>query len=104
MSGSCAECDVVVGAGIPEPAPLRKKKILPITELAPGKKSSIAFIRGDCKIVQRLSDLGLTLGTQVSISRKAHRQGPVEVCVRRTKLAIDHTIAENIFVENQPDV
>jgi DtxR family Mn-dependent transcriptional regulator len=98
--GSCAECDAVTGAGIPIPASLRDKKIVPVTELKPGEKAKIAFIRGDCKVVQRLSDLGLTLGTMVSILKKTPMDGPVEIAVRRTKLAVDHTIAENIFIES----
>jgi len=83
-----------------EPAVLREKKIVPITELGPGKNGKIAFIRGDCRVVQRLSDLGLTLGTTVSVSRRAPLDGPVEVVVRRTKLAVDHAIADNIFVDS----
>jgi DtxR family Mn-dependent transcriptional regulator len=98
--GSCAECDVVTGARIPEPASLRNKKIIAVTELSPHQNGKIAFIRGDCKIVQRLSDLGLTLGTIVSVLRKTPMDGPVEISVRRTKLAIDHAIAENIFIES----
>jgi len=98
--GSCAECEMVKGTGIPEPASLRNKKIIPVTDLAPDQNGKIAFIRGDCKIVQRLSDLGLTLGTIVSVKRKTPMDGPVEILVRRTKLAIDHAIAENIFIES----
>ncbi len=49
--------------------------------------------------MQRLSDLGLTLGTCVAVTRKTAMEGPVEVSVRRTKLAIDHAIAEKIFVD-----
>jgi DtxR family Mn-dependent transcriptional regulator len=97
--GSCSECDVVVGAGLPAPVSPRNKKIIPITELAPEQNGKIAFIRGDCRIVQRLSDLGLTLGTRVAITHRTPMNGPVEVFVRRTKLAVDHAIAENIFVD-----
>ncbi len=96
--GSCSECDTVTGSAIPVPGDLRNAEIIPITDLGPQEKGTIAFIRGDCKVVQRLSDLGLTLGTTVSVTRKAPMNGPVEVFVRRTKLAIDHAIAENIFV------
>lgn len=95
--GSCTDCDVVREAGIP--AALRDKRIIPVTGLGPDQKGEIAFIRGDPKIVQRLSDLGLTLKTIVSVIRKAPMNGPVEISVRRTKLAIDHKIAENIFVD-----
>ena len=96
--GSCAECD---GAGKADMAvAARNKKIIPITDLKPDQKGKIAFIRGDCKVVQRLSDLGLTLGTSVAILKKAPMDGPVEISVRRTKLAVDHAIAENIFIES----
>ena len=97
--GSCSECDLLPGSGAALPEELRTAAIIPITHLSPLEKGSTAFIRGDCRVVQRLSDLGLTLGTTVSVTRKAPLNGPVEVFVRRTKLAIDHTIAENIFVD-----
>ncbi len=100
--GSCSECDAVTGSAIPLPNDLRTAAIIPITDLGPREKGTIAFIRGDCRVIQRLSDLGLTLGTTVSVTRKAPMSGPIEVFVRRTKLAIDHAIAENIFV-NAPD-
>jgi DtxR family Mn-dependent transcriptional regulator len=96
--GSCAECDVQVGNGIPIPASLREATIIPLTDLTCEQKGKIAFIRGDRRIVQRLSDLGLTLGTIVSLRRKTPMCGPVEIAVRGTKLALDHTIAENVFV------
>jgi DtxR family Mn-dependent transcriptional regulator len=96
--GSCAECD---GAGKADmPVAIRDKKIIPITDLNPEQQGQIAFIRGDCKVVQRLSDLGLTLGTKVSILKKTPMDGPVEILVRRTKLAVDHAIAEKIFIES----
>jgi DtxR family Mn-dependent transcriptional regulator len=97
--GSCSECDAATGSANSLPEELRAATIVPITDLGPEDKGKIAFIRGDCKVVQRLSDLGLTLGTTVSVTRKAPLNGPVEVFVRRTKLAIDHAIAENIFVD-----
>jgi DtxR family Mn-dependent transcriptional regulator len=98
--GSCAECNLAAGTGMPAPAAIRDRKIIPITELTPDQHGKIAFIRGDCKVVQRLSDLGLTLGTKVSILKKTPMDGPVEISVRRTKLAVDHAIAENIFIES----
>jgi len=97
--GSCSECEVMTGAALPDPKELRTGSIVPITDLTAQQNGTIAFIRGDCKVVQRLSDLGLTLGTTVSVTRRAPMNGPVEVFVRRTKLAIDHAIAEKIFVD-----
>jgi DtxR family Mn-dependent transcriptional regulator len=100
--GSCDECEALQAAAQKVPEPPRSSPIVPITNLGPEEKGVIAFIRGDCKVVQRLSDLGLTLGTVVSVTRKAPLHGPVEVFVRRTTLAIDRAIAENIFVSTPP--
>ncbi len=93
--GTCEECAVAT----PEKeraAPDRR--IVAITDLGPCEKGVIAFLRGDRKVVQRLSDLGLTLHTEVELLRKTPLNGPIEVCVRRTKLAIAREIADNIFV------
>lgn len=91
---SCEECDASKGHHAEH-----DRHIIPITELGPCEKGVIAFLRGDKKVVQRLSDLGLTLRTEVEVLRKAPMNGPVEVCVRRTKLAIAREIADNIFVD-----
>lgn len=76
----------------------RDEHVMPVTSLRPGQKARIAFIRGDTSVVQRLSDLGLTLKTDIQLVRKAPLFGPVEIGVRKTKLAIDHAIADHIFV------
>lgn len=95
--GNCTECAAAIEGAMP--APPRTRPVIPITDLSPEQQGRIAFIRGDQKVVQRLSDLGLTLGTQVAVTRKAAMSGPVEISVRRTKLAIDNAIAEKIFVD-----
>jgi Fe2+ transport system protein FeoA len=81
------------------PVTRREKTIISITDFDTDRKGRIAFIRGDCRVVQRLADLGLTPGTTIAMTRKALLGGPVELSVRRTTLAIDSTIADNIFIE-----
>jgi len=71
---------------------------MPITELKPGQKGVIAFVRGNRKVTQRLADLGLTPETSISILKTAPFNGPIEVAVRGSKLAIGRQIAENILV------
>ena len=93
--GTCEECGV---ASHKVKHAAHEREVVPITELSPCEKGVIAFLRGDKKVVQRLSDLGLTLNTEVEMMRKAPLNGPIEVCVRRTKLAIAREIADNIFV------
>lgn len=76
----------------------RDEPLIPVTALQPGQKATIAFIRGDNSVVQRLTDLGLTLKTDIRLVRRAPLLGPVEIAVRKTRLAIDHAIADHIFV------
>ncbi len=89
--GTCAECENVSGGSF--------RHVMPVTELNPSQTGIIAFLRGDRSVIQRLADLGLTLRTEVSLIRKTPLDGPVELSVRRTRLAIARDIADNIFVE-----
>jgi DtxR family Mn-dependent transcriptional regulator len=69
-----------------------------ITELKPGQKGIIASIQGNRKVAQRLADLGLTPETAVYMLKTAPLNGPIEVAVRGSKLAIGREIAENILI------
>jgi len=91
---TCNECKDAVEKGGQV-----QRKILPITDLKPCQKGIIAFLRGGRKVIQRLSDLGLTPGSEVTLVRKTPLGGPIELSVRRTTLAVGHEIADNIFVE-----
>jgi DtxR family Mn-dependent transcriptional regulator len=79
----------------------RSGEIINITQLRPGQKATISFIRGGRGVVQRLCDLGLTNGTTVSLLRSAPLNGPVELCVRGCKLVIGKGIAKKIFVHEE---
>jgi DtxR family Mn-dependent transcriptional regulator len=92
---SCSAC---LDENTPDPSGTRDETLLPVTSLKPGQKAMIAFIRGDSSVVQRLTDLGLTIRTEIRFIRKAPLLGPVEIAVRKTRLAIDHAIADHIFV------
>jgi DtxR family transcriptional regulator, Mn-dependent transcriptional regulator len=92
---SCSAC---LEKNLPPSACTRDEHLIPVTSLQPGQKATIAFIRGDNSVVQRLTDLGLTLRTEIQLVRKAPLSGPVEIGVRKTRLAIDHAIADHIFV------
>ena len=92
---SCSAC---LHENTPPSTCSREEPLIPVTTLQPGQKAKIAFIRGDSSVVQRLTDLGLTLKTDIRLIRKAPLSGPVEIAVRKTRLAIDHAIADHIFV------
>ncbi|MFB3766474.1 MAG: DtxR family transcriptional regulator [Methanotrichaceae archaeon] len=91
---TCNECNEAA-----EKDKLIHRTVLPITDLKPCQKGTIAFLRGGRKAIQRLSDLGLTPGSEVTLLRKTPLGGPIELSVRRTSLAVGHDIADNIFVE-----
>ncbi len=92
-------CDKCEEAAADNDTSAVQRKVVPITDLKPCQKGSIALLRGSRKVIQRLSDLGLTPGTEVTLIRKTPMGGPIELSVRRTTLAVGHDIADNIFVE-----
>ncbi len=93
---TCQRCEEINAASFIRTS--GENEIIPVTDLEPNQEGEIAFIRGDQKVVQRLCDLGLTLKTRVKLVRRAPRNGPIELFVRRTTLAIASNIADNIFV------
>ncbi|MFQ6065173.1 MAG: ferrous iron transport protein A [Candidatus Bathyarchaeia archaeon] len=48
---------------------------------------------------KRLEDMGLTPGTKVTVVKSAPLNGPLEVSVRGSRLAIGRGMAERILVE-----
>ena len=51
------------------------------------------------RFAQRLTDLGLTPGTKITLVKSAPFKGPLEVCVRGSRLAIGRGMASRILVE-----
>jgi len=95
---TCDECqEAPKPAGKPAHPP---RKVVPVTDLEPHQEGTIALLRGGRKAIQRLSDMGLTPGTRVTIVRKMPMDGPVELRVRRTSLAVGREIADGIFVQD----
>ncbi len=77
----------------------RKANVVAMSALKESQEGTVAFIRGDNKVLRRLLDLGLTPGTKVSVTRVAPLNGPVEIAVRGSKLALGEEVAANVFVE-----
>ncbi len=76
----------------------RRKSLVPLAWLKEGSRCIIEFIRGEHKTLRRLLDMGLTPGTRITVLRTAPMNGPIEVYVRGSRLAIGKEIASNIFV------
>jgi DtxR family Mn-dependent transcriptional regulator len=100
---SCEECIRLHAQGLEEVG-RRHENLTPIRELKGGKYGKISFIRGEHKVLQRLLDMGLTPGTRIKVVKVAPMDGPVEVSVRGSKLALGQDIACNVFVEVEKEV
>lgn len=98
---SCEECIKLHQQGL-EQVGHRDKNLTSIRDLKDGKYGKISFIRGEHKVLQRLLDMGLTPGTRIRVVKVAPMDGPVEVAVRGSKLALGQDIACNVFVEAEP--
>lgn len=73
--------------------------VVPLTDMRRGEKGRIVLVRGGCDSCKRLSDLGLTPGTEIEVSRSSSRAGPVELILRSSCLAVGRGVASKIFVE-----
>lgn len=76
-----------------------KENLIPVIELEEHQKAKVCFIKGDYKVIRRLLDMGITTDATISLIKLAPLNGPVEVAVRGSKLALGRGIASNIFVE-----
>lgn len=95
---SCEECIETHRKGLEEVGK-RDENLVSIGRLKQGDVGRVSFIRGEHKVLQRLLDMGLTPGANVNVVRVAPLNGPVEVAVRGSRLAIGQDIASTVFVD-----
>jgi DtxR family Mn-dependent transcriptional regulator len=95
---SCEECRKW-GPNNLEGIGRRKVNVVSMGALKEKQEGTVAFIRGDNRVLRRLLDMGLTPGTKIRVSRIAPLKGPVEIAVRGSKLALGDEIACNVFIE-----
>ena len=98
---SCQECKESRNKINFEALPKRKESVVALSTLKERQAGTIAFIRGEQRVLRRLCDMGLTPGTRISVSRVAPFKGPLQVMVKGCKLALGDEIASNVFV-NKP--
>ena len=96
---TCEECIEMHKKGLEEVGK-RQRNLTSIRSLKAGTEAKVSFIRGEHRVLQRLLDMGLTPGTSVKVERVAPLNGPVEVCVRGSKVALGQDIAANVFVDS----
>jgi len=75
-----------------------KRETLSLIDLQEGAKGAIKTIRGGRRVVRRLTDMGLTPGAEVKVLKSSPFNGPIEVLVRGSKLAIGRGVAMKVFV------
>jgi len=96
--GSCAECIQLHNQGLEEVGK-RNENLVALSELKEGQSGKIFFIRGGHTVLQRLLDMGLTPGTKITLIKAAPFEGPIEILVRSSKLALGRGIASKVFVD-----
>lgn len=99
---SCEECINLHRKGLEEVGK-RKENLVALSDLKQGRTGKIFFIRGGHTVLQRLLDMGLTPGTRLSVTKTAPFEGPIEISVRSSKLALGRGIASKVFVEEEKE-
>ena len=67
--------------------------------LKEGEKGEIVLIRAGFRAKKRLFDLGLTEGTIIEMSKKAVFNGPIEIIVKQSRIAIGRGLAAKLLVK-----
>jgi ferrous iron transport protein A len=75
------------------------KKEMSLTELADNQTGIIVTILGGEKAAKRLADLGLTPGTEITVTSRTLFSGPVRIDVFGSKLVLGRGLASKIMVE-----
>jgi ferrous iron transport protein A len=72
---------------------------MPLVALREGAQAVMTHTGGDEKVVRRLSEMGLTPGSEVKVLRKGSFHGPLEIEVRGVALALGYALASEICVQ-----
>ncbi len=78
---------------------VQEKDVLRLVDLKKGESGIILVVSGGKGVCRRLTDMGLTPGTRITMERSSSAIGPVDISVRSTMLAIGRGIAEKILVK-----
>lgn len=74
---------------------------IPLTTLQPGEIGCIKQLPGDHLLANRLREMGLLLGTEITFIRKAPLGDPLEFRLRGYSLSLRKKDAEQVLVEKQ---
>ncbi|HIH88057.1 TPA: metal-dependent transcriptional regulator [Candidatus Bathyarchaeota archaeon] len=89
---SCDECKTLRENAKP-------RLLTQLSMMRPGDSGRVAFTRGGGTACQRIGDMGLCSGAEIKVVNAAPFQGPIEVEVKGTRLALGRGLAEKVYVE-----
>jgi Fe2+ transport system protein FeoA len=70
-----------------------------LVTLQEGDQAIMTHTTGDLNVVRRLSEMGLTPGSELKVRRKCSFRGPLEIEVRGVALALGYALASEICVQ-----
>ena len=76
----------------------RIEETIPLADLNQDEKAKVAFIIGGRGLVKRLTEMGLTPRTELTVLRSAPFLGPIEISLRGVSLALGRGVASKVFV------
>ena len=100
--GDCREC--IAGIVIPDAPPCIREReaaepeAVPLSMQAPGFRGTITKVIGRGPVRRRMTDMGVTTGTEVEIERVAPLGDPIEVKIKGYHLSLRKEEAANIYV------
>lgn len=74
-------------------------RIIKLSEMRPGEKGAIVAFNGGHEFLARITSMGLHIGGEVSVLRRAVGRGPVLVGSGSTRIALGRGMSEKIVVE-----
>ena len=95
---SCDECQKWDSESI-EKVGKRQTDLIEISGLKEHETGQVAFIRGDNRLLGRLSDQGVTAGARVEIVHVAPLKAPLEITLGGSNITLGRDIALNVFVK-----
>ena len=71
---------------------------IPLSELSIDEEGKVSHIASGRGATNRLSGMGITVGTTIKVLSKAPFQGPIQISVRGTRLALGRGLTKKILI------
>jgi len=78
----------------------RDENLLSLLQLEEMEEGRVSFIRGDYKFMEKIMNMGITIGSIIRVLRKSHPTESIEIEVKGSKILLRKDIANNIFIIN----